>query len=188
VEFWGDTVEEVRFFAVADQRSLEQVDQLWAPPCRELLLTDEVRARARQRAEEHPQLAELFDKLAEGHAVEGMESLAPVLVDEMEMLVDLLPVTPPCWCATPSGSGLARMTWWPPARSSSRLRGRLPPEVARRRSTWAPPPTARSPTYVGTASVAGSAGGAPPRSPPMPTPMSSPAVRLCAPKRVRRRD
>jgi transcription-repair coupling factor (superfamily II helicase) len=91
VEFWGDTVEEVRFFAVSDQRSLERVDQLWAPPCRELLLTEEVRARARQRAEQHPQLSELFDKLAEGHAVEGMESLAPVLVDEMEMLVDLLP-------------------------------------------------------------------------------------------------
>ena len=29
--------------------------------------------------------------MAEGVAVEGMESLAPVLVDEMEMLVDLLP-------------------------------------------------------------------------------------------------
>jgi transcription-repair coupling factor (superfamily II helicase) len=91
VEFWGDTVEEVRFFAVADQRTLETVDQLWAPPCRELLLTDDVRTRARQLASTHPQLAELFEKLAQGHAVEGMESLAPVLVDEMELLVDLLP-------------------------------------------------------------------------------------------------
>ena len=48
VEFWGDTVEEVRWFKVADQRSLEVADAtgLWAPPCRELLLTDEVRERA----------------------------------------------------------------------------------------------------------------------------------------------
>ena len=47
VEFWGDTVEEVRWFTVADQRSLEIAEHgLWAPPCRELLLTDEVRARA----------------------------------------------------------------------------------------------------------------------------------------------
>ena len=47
VEFWGDTVEEVRWFKVADQRSLEIAEHgLWAPPCRELLLTDEVRERA----------------------------------------------------------------------------------------------------------------------------------------------
>ena len=46
VEFWGDEVEEIRAFAVADQRALEKVERLWAPPCRELLLTDEVRRRA----------------------------------------------------------------------------------------------------------------------------------------------
>ncbi len=92
VEFWGDTVEEVRWFAVADQRSLEIADGgLWAPPCRELLLDDEVRARAAQLAIEHPGLADVFGKLAEGIAVEGMESLAPVLVDRMELLPDLLP-------------------------------------------------------------------------------------------------
>jgi transcription-repair coupling factor (superfamily II helicase) len=91
VEFFGDEVEEIRWFAVADQRSLEPASRLWAPPCRELLLTDEVRARARALGQSHPQLAELAEKLADGHAVEGMESLAPALVDEMEMLVDLMP-------------------------------------------------------------------------------------------------
>ncbi len=91
VEFWGDEVEEIRSFSVADQRSLEPAKRLWAPPCRELLLTDDVRARARTLGEKHPELAELAEKLAEGHAVEGMESLAPVLVDEMEMLIDLMP-------------------------------------------------------------------------------------------------
>ena len=40
VEFWGDDVEEIRTFAVADQRTLEKVEKLWAPPCRELLLTE----------------------------------------------------------------------------------------------------------------------------------------------------
>jgi transcription-repair coupling factor (superfamily II helicase) len=92
VEFWGDLVEEVRSFAVGDQRSLEPVpDGLWAPPCRELLLTDDVRARARELSTAHPELREMLDKMAEGQAVEGMESLAPALVDEMELLVDLLP-------------------------------------------------------------------------------------------------
>ncbi|WP_243058708.1 transcription-repair coupling factor [Nocardioides sp. SR21] len=91
VEFWGDDVEEIRSFAVADQRTLEKQDRLWAPPCRELLLTDEVRERAAELGRAHPQLLELTDKIAAGIAVEGMESLAPVLVDEMELLVDLVP-------------------------------------------------------------------------------------------------
>ncbi|WGL53337.1 transcription-repair coupling factor [Nocardioides sp. BP30] len=91
VEFWGDEVEEIRSFAVADQRTVEKKERLWAPPCRELLLTDEVRARAKALGEAHPTLIELTDKISQGIAVEGMESLAPVLVDDMELLVDLLP-------------------------------------------------------------------------------------------------
>lgn len=52
VEFWGDEVEEIRYFKVADQRSLEVAEHgLWAPPCRELLLTDDVRARAAELVE-----------------------------------------------------------------------------------------------------------------------------------------
>ncbi|MFG2737388.1 transcription-repair coupling factor [Streptomyces harbinensis] len=92
VELWGDEVEEIRYFKVADQRSLEIAEHgLWAPPCRELLLTDAVRERAAALAEEHPELGELLGRIAEGIAVEGMESLAPVLVDDMELLLDVLP-------------------------------------------------------------------------------------------------
>ncbi|WP_439676453.1 transcription-repair coupling factor [Embleya sp. MST-111070] len=92
VEFWGDQVEEIRWFKVADQRSLETAEHgLWAPPCRELLLTDEVRERARELLVEHPGLVEMLGKIAEGIAVEGMESLAPALVDDMELLLDVLP-------------------------------------------------------------------------------------------------
>src|SRR5205085_9607147 len=51
VEFFGDEVGEIRYFHVADQRTMSLqdeagVDRLWAPPCRELLLTDDVRRRA----------------------------------------------------------------------------------------------------------------------------------------------
>ncbi|NXY99254.1 transcription-repair coupling factor [Streptomyces sp. BR123] len=92
IEFWGDEVEEIRYFKVADQRSLEVAEHgLWAPPCRELLLTAQVRERAANLAAHHPELGELLNKIAEGIAVEGMESLAPVLVDDMELLVDVLP-------------------------------------------------------------------------------------------------
>lgn len=92
VEFWGDDVEEIRYFKVADQRSLEVAEHgLWAPPCRELLLTPAVREKAAALAEAHPELGELLHKIADGIAVEGMESLAPALVDDMELLIDVLP-------------------------------------------------------------------------------------------------
>jgi transcription-repair coupling factor (superfamily II helicase) len=94
VEFWGDEVDELRYFSAADQRSLdERPDRLWAPPCRELLLTEEVRARAAQLAVDHPELAEVAGKLAEGIAVEGMESLIPALIGgrQMQLLTDLVP-------------------------------------------------------------------------------------------------
>ncbi|GLY14637.1 transcription-repair coupling factor [Kineosporia rhizophila] len=92
VEFWGDEVEEVRYFAVADQRSLHVAESgLWAPPCRELLLTDSVRQKAAELAERLPGVADLLGKVAAGIAVEGMESLTPVLVDAMESVLDVLP-------------------------------------------------------------------------------------------------
>jgi len=91
VEFWGDSVEEIRYFRVADQRSLHAAETLWAPPCRELLLTPAVRGRARQLATDHPGLAGILGQLADGIAVEGMEAFAPVLADRMELLLDHVP-------------------------------------------------------------------------------------------------
>ncbi|MCC2314573.1 transcription-repair coupling factor [Cellulomonas xiejunii] len=92
IELWGEDVEEIRWFSVADQRSLEVADQgLWAPPCREILLTDAVRARAASLREQLPGALDMLDRLAEGIAVEGMESLAPVLVERMVPVLDLVP-------------------------------------------------------------------------------------------------
>jgi transcription-repair coupling factor (superfamily II helicase) len=92
IEFWGEDVEEIRWFSVADQRSLEIADHgLWAPPCREILLTDAVRERAASLVERLPGAVEMLDKLAQGIAVEGMESLAPALVERMVPVLDLVP-------------------------------------------------------------------------------------------------
>ncbi len=92
VEFWGEDVEEIRYFKVADQRSLELAPAgLWAPPCRELLLTSEVQARAAKLSAEHPELAEMLDPISRGEAVEGMEALSPVLVDDLRLVLHELP-------------------------------------------------------------------------------------------------
>ncbi len=92
IDFFGDEVEEIRFFSVADQRSTgEKLDEVVASPCRELLLTTAVRQRAKRLAEAHPELADMLGRIAEGQAQEGMEALIPVLVDGLELLVDTLP-------------------------------------------------------------------------------------------------
>jgi len=92
IEFFGDTVEEIRYFKVADQRSLGEAPHgLWAPPCRELLLTPSVRDRAKELAAEWPGLSEVLGKLADGIPVEGMEAFAPVLGDRMDLLTDYVP-------------------------------------------------------------------------------------------------
>lgn len=92
VEFFGDEVDEIRWFAVADQRSLEVAPEgLWAPPCRELLLTPQIRERAAELRDRLPAAQELLEKMSQGIAVEGMESLAPALVDKMIPVLDLVP-------------------------------------------------------------------------------------------------
>ncbi|WP_350349409.1 transcription-repair coupling factor [Agromyces sp. G08B096] len=92
VEFFGDEVEELRAFSVADQRSLpEPVDRVELAPSRELLLTPGVRQRAREMQHEFPTLAGMLEKLGEGIPVEGMESLAPALLDRLVPLTHYLP-------------------------------------------------------------------------------------------------
>ncbi|MFP5312323.1 MAG: transcription-repair coupling factor [Actinomycetes bacterium] len=96
VEFFGDEVDQMRWFAVADQRSLSapgihHPTELHAPPCREILITPSVMSRAATLKTQLPAAADMLEKIAGGIAVEGMESLAPVLVDAMVPFVDQLP-------------------------------------------------------------------------------------------------
>src|ERR1700689_582988 len=93
IEFFGDTVDEIRVFKVADQRSAGAAAYgLWAPPCRALLPTPSVRARAKELAAKHPAVSDILGKIADGITVEGMEAFASVLADHMELLVDHLPI------------------------------------------------------------------------------------------------
>ncbi|EMY35850.1 transcription-repair coupling factor [Arthrobacter crystallopoietes BAB-32] len=96
IDFFGDEVDQMRWFAVADQRSLsgENVKHptaLYAPPCRELLITPGVMSRAAKLKAQMPAAADMLEKLAGGIAVEGMESLAPVLVEAMVPFLGELP-------------------------------------------------------------------------------------------------
>ena len=50
-----------------------------------------MRERAIALRAKHPELGELLDPISVGNAVEGMESLMPVLVDHLGLLLDELP-------------------------------------------------------------------------------------------------
>ena len=90
VDFFGDEIDEVSSFAVADQRTIETLGAVTATACRELVLTDAVRERAAALVDAVPGAADMLEKISQGIAVEGMESLAPVLVEKMVPLLDLV--------------------------------------------------------------------------------------------------
>jgi transcription-repair coupling factor (superfamily II helicase) len=92
IEFFGDEVEQLRFFSVADQRSLgEPLPSAEFPASREMLLSEAVRQRAKEMQHEFPSIGQMLAKISEGIPVEGMESLAPALVDKLVPLTDYLP-------------------------------------------------------------------------------------------------
>ncbi|NEM90715.1 transcription-repair coupling factor [Galbitalea soli] len=94
IEFFGDEVEQLRFFSVADQRSLgDPLPEASFPASREMLLSEAVRQRAREMQHEFPSIGQMLAKISEGIPVEGMESLAPALVDRLVPLTSYLPAS-----------------------------------------------------------------------------------------------
>lgn len=92
IELFGDEIEEIRSFSAADQRTIEHDKYVWAPACRELFLDDEIRNRAGQLQKSLPGAADMLSKIAAGIAMEGMESLMPMLLTQpMVTLLDFLP-------------------------------------------------------------------------------------------------
>ena len=92
VEFFGDEIDQIRAFSVADQRSLAgDVEGVDLPPSRELLLTPDVRDRARALIGGFPAIAGMLEKMAEGIPVEGMESLLPAVSGPLKSLAEYLP-------------------------------------------------------------------------------------------------
>ena len=87
VEFWGDEITDIRQFSVADQRAIPEIEvgEVAIYPARELPITNEVAARARELAQKfggNAALAELLTKVGEHIPAEGMEALLAVLAAE----------------------------------------------------------------------------------------------------------
>lgn len=92
VEFFGDEIDAIKQFHASDQRTYgDVIDTVWATPCRELQLTAEVRDRAKTLVGRIPNADDMLQSISDSIPVEGMESLIPALVDNMQTVASMLP-------------------------------------------------------------------------------------------------
>ena len=98
IDFFGDEIDELSFFAISDQRSLEKIqNEILIYPCRELLIDADVKKRAKDLGNLFPQIQDLTSKLSEGITFEGMESLAAGVVNKFNSILDYLPAGYQIW-------------------------------------------------------------------------------------------
>ena len=90
IDLWGDEVDRLCEFTINDQRSTVDRAEIEIFPCRELLVTDDVRTRAERLMGSAPWGKEQWQRLADGELFDGMESWLPWLTDEIRVLPDLL--------------------------------------------------------------------------------------------------
>lgn len=91
IDLWGDEVERLTEFSVADQRSTIDLEELAVFPARELLPSEEVCERAEQLLASQPWGREQWQRLADGEVFEGMEAWMAWLADSEHVLFDLVP-------------------------------------------------------------------------------------------------
>ena len=98
IDFFGDEIDELSYFAISDQRSLEKIqNEILIYPCRELLIDTDVKKRAKDLGNLFPQIQDLTSKLSEGITFEGMESLAAGVVNKFNSILDYLPAGYQIW-------------------------------------------------------------------------------------------
>ena len=79
LDFWGDEVDEIRFFSPSTQRSDEHGERASFYPAREFRPDTATAARAKALLSTHPWATDVWDRLAQRQMFEGMESWMPWL-------------------------------------------------------------------------------------------------------------
>ncbi len=90
IDLWGDEVDRLTEFSVADQRATDPIDQAVIFPAREVRPVAAVRAAAQGLVASRPWGREQWERLAEGQFFDGMESWLPWLIDSDELITDRL--------------------------------------------------------------------------------------------------
>ncbi|MDA8360344.1 MAG: transcription-repair coupling factor [Actinomycetota bacterium] len=90
IDLYGDVVDRLAIFDVADQRSVRQVAAVHFYGCRELLPSPAVRERAEHLMSEEPWGRAQWERLASGEIFDGMEAWLPWVVPDEAVATDLL--------------------------------------------------------------------------------------------------
>ncbi|MEO1064603.1 MAG: transcription-repair coupling factor [Actinomycetota bacterium] len=101
IDLWGDEIDRLTRFAVADQRSAGDLTDVVIHPARELLVTETIRERAEGLVASEPWGREQWDRLADGQLFDGMESWLPWLASEERLVTDLLDDDAVVWMVEP---------------------------------------------------------------------------------------
>src|SRR5215218_9769877 len=91
IDLWGDEVDRLTEFTVNDQRSTNDLAEVLIFPARELLPSDDVRARAADLIAAEPWGREQWERLSEGTLFDGMESWLPWLTPDDLLITNVLP-------------------------------------------------------------------------------------------------
>lgn len=90
IDLWGDEVDRLTQFSVADQRSVAELAQTQIYPAREMRPDAAMRERAAALAVSEPWCREHMERLSRGELFDGMESWLPWLAADEIVLPDLL--------------------------------------------------------------------------------------------------
>jgi len=99
IEFFGDTVESLRFFSAASQRKMTAVAEATILPAREVILKkdtiagiiERVRARTSELGIPQKKGKEVIDRIKHEGVFPGIESLMPFVYKELDTFFDYLP-------------------------------------------------------------------------------------------------
>jgi transcription-repair coupling factor (superfamily II helicase) len=90
IDLFGDEVDRLTTFDIGDQRSVADLDEAVIFGCREMVLTDAMRARSEELAASGSFSRGQWERLAEGEVFDGMEAWLPWLAEDETLLTDLL--------------------------------------------------------------------------------------------------
>ncbi len=99
IEFFGDTVESIRLFSAASQRTIKSIEEAVVLPAREMVLDKallpQVISRIRSRASELEipvtEIRKIVDAIQQGQGVPGIESFISLIYPELDNIFDYLP-------------------------------------------------------------------------------------------------
>ena len=88
LDFFGDEIDRLTSFDIANQRSLRDLNEAVIAPAREWLLNESTRARAESLVDELPWGRTVFDRLATGQLFDGMEGWMGLFIETPRVLLD----------------------------------------------------------------------------------------------------